>query len=65
MKNKWRKRAFENELKNIYDMKILKSTNRIHDNKLNKIYECNLLHDILNPSKRTKNINFHYSPILH
>ena len=28
---------------------------RIHDIEVNKIAECNLLHDILNPPKRTKN----------
>ena len=39
--------------------------NRIHDNKVNNIAECNLLHDMINPSKHTKNINSHYSPILH
>ena len=39
--------------------------NRVQDNKVKKIYEQNLLHDILNPSKRTKNINSHYSTILH
>ena len=38
--------------------------NRIHSNKVNNIYEFNLLHDILNPYKRTKNINIHYSPFL-
>ena len=27
----------------------------IHDNEVNNIAECNLLHDTLNPSKRTKN----------
>ena len=36
----------------------------IHGNKVNKIYECNLLHDILNPPKHTKLLNSHYSPIL-
>ena len=35
------------------------------ENKVNKISEFNLLHDILNPSKRTQNFNNHYSPILH
>ena len=35
------------------------------ENEVNKISECNLLHDILNPSKRTKNLNSHYSTILH
>ena len=39
--------------------------NRIHENKVNNIDECNLLHDTLKTSKRTKNINSHYSPILH
>ena len=29
-----------------------------------KIAEHNLLHDILNPPKRTKILNIHYSPIL-
>ena len=37
----------------------------IHDNNLNKISECNLIHDIINPPKRTKNLNSHYSPNLH
>ena len=37
----------------------------IHDNELKSIAECNLLHDIINPSKRAKNINSHYYPILH
>ena len=39
--------------------------NRIHNNKLNNIVECNLLHDIINLSKRAENINSHYYPILH
>ena len=26
----------------------------IHGNEVNKISECNLIHDILNPPKRTK-----------
>ena len=39
--------------------------NCIHGNKSYKIVEYNLLHDILNPSKRTKNLKIHYSPILH
>ena len=37
----------------------------IHDDEVNNISECNLLHDIINPPKRAKNINSHYSPILH
>ena len=46
-------------------MKRPNGMNCIHNNDVNKISECNLLHDILNPSKRTKNINNNYSPILH
>ena len=37
----------------------------IHENKVNKISECNLIHDIINPPKRTENINSNYYPILH
>ena len=37
----------------------------IHDNEVKNIAGCNLLHDIINPSKRDKNINIHYSHILH
>ena len=37
----------------------------IHDNEVNNIAKCNLLHDIINPPKRARNINIHYSPILH
>ena len=36
----------------------------IHDKEVNKISECNLLHDIINPPKRAKNLYSHYSPIL-
>ena len=36
----------------------------IHGNKVNKISECNLIYDVLNPSKHTKNLNRHYYPIL-
>ena len=38
---------------------------RIHDKEVNKIAKCNLLHYIINPPKRDKNLNTHYSPILH
>ena len=51
----WRKCAFESELKNTYDIKIPNGMVCIHKNEVNKISECNLLHDILNPSKCTKN----------
>ena len=39
--------------------------NCLHNNEVNNIAECNLLHDIINPTKRVKYINSHYSPILH
>ena len=60
----WRKRAFESELENMYDMKSLNDINCIHLNKVNNIAEWNLLHVILNTSKLTKNINIYYNPIL-
>ena len=37
----------------------------IYDNEVNNIAECNLLNDIINPPKRAKTFNIHYSPILH
>ena len=39
--------------------------NCMHENEVNKIPECNLLHDIINTSKHTKNLNSHYYTILH
>ena len=36
----------------------------IHDNEVKNIAEYNLLHDIINPPKRAKNISSHYSTIL-
>ena len=49
------KRAFEYELENTYDIEIYNGMTCIHGNKVNKLSECNLLHDILNPPKHTKN----------
>ena len=37
----------------------------MHGNKVNKLAECNLLHDMINLPKRTKILNSHYYPILH
>ena len=59
--NRWRKRAFECELKNIHDMKSLDIINRIHYNKVYNIYQCTLLNYILKTSKSTKR---NYSLIL-
>ena len=44
---------------------MLNGMNFINKKEVNTISELNLLHDILNPSKSTKDINTHYSPILH
>ena len=38
---------------------------RIHDYEVNKISECNLLHDIINRHKHNKRLNSRYYPILH
>ena len=38
--------------------------NLIHDTEVNHISEFNLLNDILNLYRRTKNINIQHSPIL-
>ena len=62
---KWRKHAFESELKIIYHIKRLNDMNHIHDKKVYNIVEWSLLNDMLSPSKQTKNINSHYSSILH
>ena len=63
--NIWCDSVFEGKLEIINDMKILNSMNHTHNNKVNNIAKCHLLHDILNPSKQTKNINSHYYSILH
>ena len=36
-----------------------------HNNAVENIAEFNLLHDIINPPKRAKTFNSHYSPSLH
>ena len=61
----WRKSVFGSEYKYKYDVNSLNDMNHIHDNKVNNIAEWNLLHDILNTPKCTKNINRHCSLILH
>ena len=38
---------------------------RIHDKEVNKIAECNLLHDIINLPKCAKILNRYYSHIIH
>ena len=42
------------------DIKIPNGMNRINEKEVNKISECYLLHDILDPSKLTQTINSNY-----
>ena len=49
----------------MYYMKRLNDMKYMNDNKVNIISEYNLLSDILNTFKWTKNIIIHYYPILH
>ena len=58
------KRAFECKLKNTYGIEILNNMTRINYDEVNKIDKSNLLYDMINPPKRTKNLNGHYSPVL-
>ena len=53
------------KFKNTYGIENMNGMTLIHDNKLNNISECNLLHYIPNPPKCTKILNSNYSPILH
>ena len=55
---------FECEHINAYDIEVQNGMTRMNDNKGSNISECYLLHDILNPLKRTKHLNIHYYPIL-
>ena len=61
----WRKSVFGIKPEYIYDIKRQNSMTCIHENEVNKITKWNLLHDVLNPYKHTKNKNSHYSPIIH
>ena len=38
---------------------------RIQNDEVKNICECNVIHDIVNLPKRAKNLDSHYSPILH
>ena len=50
-----RKHSFESELENTYVTEINNGTTCMHDKKVNKLAQCNLILDILNLPKRTKN----------
>ena len=60
----WRKRDFECKIDNKNDIEIQNGMPCIYGNKVNKLDWWNLLHNILNPPKRTKYIKSHYSIIL-
>ena len=64
IKKEWRKHVFESKTENIYEMKSQNDMKLIHDNNVNNIAACNLIHDIPNPSKRTKHLNIYYYPII-
>ena len=57
IKIQWRKRALKYEISYVIENQARMIC--IHDNKVNNIDECNLLHDIINPPKRAKNIKIH------
>ena len=38
---------------------------RMHNHEVKNIAECNLLHNIINTTKRAKYLNSQYFPILH
>ena len=62
-KIEWRKHVLEYR-----DSYVIENRNKminIHDNEVKNISKWNLLQAIINPPKRAKNINTHYSPILH
>ena len=56
---------FEREQKNKYGIENQNYMTRIHEKKVNKISEWNLLHDIIDPPKFIKKLNCHYSSIIH
>ena len=45
---------FESKLENTYEIENHNGMTCIHENRVNILDECNLLHDILNSPKRTK-----------
>ena len=74
---RWKKRVLKRLKKKLTDVRLQLNTKfhmwlkskwndkYIHDKYVNNIAEWNLLHDIINPPKRTKILNIHYSTILH
>ena len=56
---------YECELKNTNGFENRNYMTRMHDNKVNNIAECNLIHHTVNHTKLTKTLNSYYSLILH
>ena len=56
-KFEWRKLAFE-YVQKTHGIENQNDMIGIHENKVNKISEWNLLHDIINPPKITKKIRY-------
>ena len=54
-KTGWHKHVFESKLENKYSIDIQNGMTCKYENKVNKWYECNLLHDTLNTPRNTKN----------
>ena len=54
-----------NANRKVHVIENMNDMNCIHEKKGNKISECNLLHDIINPLKCAKILNRHYYPFLH
>ena len=59
----WRKSEFKYTLKNTYGIENRNYMMPMHNDKVNKISEFNLLHDIINPPKHNRNLHRHYYPI--
>ena len=62
-KIEWRKRALEFESSDVIENRY--KMIYIHGYEVKNMPECNLLHDIINPPRRARNINIRYFPILH
>ena len=57
--------AYEYEKRTSYGIENQNDMTHIHNNEVNIIAECSLLHDIINPPERAKTFDSYYSPILH
>ena len=54
-KLEWRKRVFECKIKNTYEIEIQNGMTCMHNKEVNNISQWDLLHDVINPPKRTRN----------